>query len=347
MLNLLQTDVDYRLPEKRMDMVMAWADAMYQTGELDQQLRLMNHAVTDIESKLWLAFLWGCCYNLIGPWVIMSKFPTPPEDMEEFAEWYNANFERIRFDTDCRYRKSKMLACVQSYLDYLKGRPQAQALLHYLDDKDAYESLNGIANSWKYFGRLSVWNYLEALALVTEHPTFDCPDFLLTEVTDSESNRNGVAFLVNREDLLTKKGKLKTNGQTISQADCVMLNGMAEHIFQQIKSKFPQARRFNVETIFCWNKKRFRGTNSRYLGWDDERTVDEMNFIREHWPEVDLSGVEAARKHFLPEFMWPESGVEREKMGVFFTTGKPVDLFKYRDGVKWATINKPEELSLW
>jgi len=340
-------DKDYRLPENRMEMVLAWAEAMYTTGELDQQLRLMNHALEDIESKLWLAFLWGCCYNLIGPWAIISRFPTPPADMQEFSDWYNENFERMRFDTDCRYRKSKMIACVQSYIDFLRGRTQERALTSYLGDSDAYEVLSTVADGWKYFGRLSIWNFLEALALVTEHPTFDCPDFLLTEVTDSESNRNGVAFLVNREDLLTKKGKLKSTGKTISQEDCKMLNGLAEHIFQQIKSKFPQAKRFNVETVFCWNKKRFRPTSSRYLGWDDERTVDEMNFMRQHWPEVDLSGIEAARKHFLPEFMWPESGVQKAKMPVFYDTGTPVDLIEFHAGRQWNKEVQLEENALW
>lgn len=348
----LKPDIDYRKPENRLDFVLAWAEAMYQTGELDQQLRLMNRATNDIESKLWLAFLWGCCYNLIGPWAIMSKFPTPPENMAEFSDWYNENFERIRFDTDCRYRKSKMIACVQSYMDFLKGRTQEKALTTFLDDDDAYEVMHDIADRWKYYGRLSIWNYLEAVALVTEHPTFDCKDFLLTDVTGSESNRNGVCFVLGREDLITKHGKLKSTGQPISKKDCEMLNGLAEHIFENVKARFPDAnvKRFNLETCFCWTKKRFRANSSRYLGWDDERTVDEMNYMRKHWPEVDLSGIEEARKHFLPEFMHPERGVQKEKMPVFFNTGSPVDLFKFRNEEQWSTVEPvivPKENALW
>lgn len=353
--------IDYRLPENRKALMFSWAEAMYETGELDQQLRLMNWALDKpkVEEKLWLAFLWGCCYNFTGPWVIMSEFSTPPKDMQAFADWYNQNFERIRFDTDCRYRKSKMIACVQSYVDFLNGRSQAEALQSIMDEEDAYQKLNQISESWKYYGRLSTWNYLEALALVSEHPTFDCNDFLLTDVTGSESNRNGVAFIIGREDLLTKHGRLKTTGKVISQDDCSMLNEKAEEIFLELKAMFPEriVKRFSTETIFCWTKKRFRRNSTRYLGWDDERTIEEINFVKENWPEVDVSKIYEARKAFLPEFMAQHlSTVQKEKMPVFFETGTPVDLVKYQNGERWVVKSqvskqsqKPQnpQTSLW
>lgn len=335
---------DYRLLENRFDLVLSWSEAMYQTGELDQQLRLMNSATVRIESKLWLAFLWGCCYNFTGPFVIMSEFPTPPKDMEEFASWYNKNFERIRFDTDCRYRKSKMIACVQSYMDWLGGRSQNEAIIEETlfnedsTDSEKYMTLLDSCNSWKYFGRLSCWNYLEALALVTGHPTFDCPDFLLTEVENSESNRNGVAFIIGREDLVTKHGKKKQSGEKITQKELEMLSVEGERLFQEIKEALPEykVRRFSVETIFCWTKKRFRARSSRYLGWDDERTIDEINFVKEHWPELLLEKIFFARFLFLPDFMYKvKNGVNKSKMPVFFETGIPQDLLCYQAGICW------------
>lgn len=354
----IDPNTDYRLPENRLYFVKAWAEAMYSTGELDQQLRLMNHATDDIESKLWLAFLWGCCYNFTGPFVIMSEFPVPPtkKGMQGFADWYNKNFERIRVDTDCRYRKSKMIECVQSYVDWLDGSTQKSALVDsYLDttmwsNEEMYTQLHQICNSWKYFGRLSCWNYLEALALVTEHKTFDCPDFLLHEIEDSESNRNGVAFVISREDLVTKHGKKKSNGEKISTQELELLSFEGERIFQEIKTDFKEfsVKRFNVETIFCWTKKRFRPRSSRYFGWDDERTIDEIGFVSTHWPELNLDKIFVAREHFLPDFLSSvKQGVDKSKMSVFYDAGTPQDLIYFNKGLHWNKTPTQTTTELW
>lgn len=354
--------VDYRLPEHRLYLTAAWAEAMYITGELDQQLRLINHVTQDIESKLWLAFLWGCCYNFTGPWVIMSRFPVPPrlDQMDDFADWYNENFERIRFDTDCRYRKAKMISCVTSYVKWLNGRTQESAIVeNYLDPDEyeperMYEKLHEISNSWDYFGRLSCWNYLEALALVTNHKTFDCPDFLLKDVSGSESNRNGVCFVIGREDLVTKHGIKKESGERITSEELELLSERGEGIYKVLKEYFPDSncKRFNIETVFCWTKKRFRNYSSRYLGWDDERTIEEINFVKENWPEVDVTPIYEARKALLPEFMSSvEQGVDKKKMPVFHDTGVPQDLIHFQKGLHWSVSKpkkkRPEAPSLW
>ncbi|QZI90432.1 hypothetical protein MYOV003v1_p0108 [Vibrio phage 207E48.1] len=368
--------VDYRLSENRHHLMMAWAEAMFHTGELNQQLRLMDHALpiqdelpeegTEyyalIEEKLWLAFLWGCCYNGIGPWVIMSAFPTPPRtdnDFDNFTNWYNENFERIRFDTDCRYRKSKMLACVKSYVDWLGDRTQKEAII---DDiigncpvrtpMGKYDTLKETADSWKYYGRLSTWNYIEAVALVTGwRYDLDCQDFLLTDVTGSESNRNGVSFIMERDDLVTKHGKKKESGEKITHEECLLVGVRGEELFQELVENLGHidpVLRVNVETIFCWMKKRFRARNTRYIGWDEGRTYDEFKFIEDNWgDEVDCSLIWEARKAWLPEFMLSENypeGVERgssnTKMGVFWSTGTPTDLVLFQQGLPWHTTGE-------
>lgn len=373
----IDPNVDYRKPENRMYMVFAWAEAMYHTGELNQQLRLMDWVIEFggfetpdvIESKLWLAFLWGCCYNFTGPWVILNRFPTPPkspQDLEDFGNWYNTNFERIRFDTDCRYRKSKMIACVKSYVEWLGDSDQRDKIFPMLlteDPATKYEKLNEAANSWSFYGRLSCWNYLEALALVTGWKyDLDCQSFLLTDISGSESNRNGVAFMIGREDLTTKHGKLKSDMKTtISKADCDMLEVEGEKIFQSLVETFGHidpVLRFNVETIMCWTKKRFRMGKTRYLGWDSERTIDEMDFVQEHWgEEAPVQPIYFARKAWLPDHLRCEVGDEschrgenKDKMPVFFLTGQPLDLINFQNGTRWVVLkNKPQTATkkLW
>lgn len=376
----IDPNVDYRLSENRHYMMMAWAEAMFHTGELNQQLRLMDHSlpVYDenpaaasgmgdeeyydlIEEKLWLAFLWGCCYNAIGPWTIMSAFPTPPRDehdMKNFADWYNENFERIRFDTDCRYRKSKMIACVQSYVDWLNGRTQKEAIIgDILEPYSAelkYDIMKATADSWKYYGRLSTWNYIEAVALVTGWKyDLDCQDFLLTEITDSESNRNGVSFIMERDDLVTKHGKKKLSGEKITFEECSLVGIRGEELFQEIAHELGHidpVLRVNTETIFCWTKKRFRLKNTRYIGWDADRTYDEFKFIEDNWgDEVDCSKIWEARKAWLPDYMLSENhpdnaekGSSKRKMAVFFQTGTPTDLIMFQNGLPWYFNEEPD-----
>uniref|UniRef100_A0AAU6W329 Amino acid:DNA transferase domain-containing protein n=1 Tax=Pseudomonas phage Cygsa01 TaxID=3138529 RepID=A0AAU6W329_9VIRU len=362
----IEKGVDYRLKENRAHLAMAWQETLCYTEEHNQQLRLMLWAINNqdisttraTEQKLWCAFLWGCCYNLIGPWAIMQEYPEPPrgkDGLQRFADWYNKNFDRMRFDTDCRYRKSKMIACVTSYVEWLNGREQFEAFAPILREphsKVQFERLWETCNSWKFFGRLSNWNTIEAIELATDHDyKIDIPSFMLTDVSGSESNRNGAAFLAGYDELVTKHGKLKTTGETISQADCEKLEVLAEMYFQQAKADLGHLsyiNRLNAETsIFCWFKKFFRLKSTRYVGWDGERTYEELEYMRREWPEANLEPLWEARYALLPDFLLCECapqgeqrGVNKAKMPLFYETGFPEHIYRFQRGERWAF---PEE----
>lgn len=355
--------VDYRKPENRMYLLKAWIEALSYTEEHNQQMRLMDYAIevtegiTDaekIERKIWMSFLWGCCYNAIGPWTIYSEFPVPPQSPEEFkrfSDWYNLNFERMRFDTDCRYRKSKMIPCVQSYVDWLAGRTQADAFIvavvRIKDKETQFAELWDTAMSWKYFGRLSAWNFLEALNMVTGN-TFgiDVPGFLLRDRDGSESNRNGAAFLSNRDDWVTKHGKKKINGCPITDEECDILEADLELAFKECVEEFGEItfiNRLNFETSgACWLKKFFREKNTRYIGWDAERTWDEIDYMERIWPEYSCTALWEARSLWLPDTLLCEKaptghvpGVQKWKMPVFFETGIPLHIWHLQKGTRW------------
>ena len=225
-------DLDYRKKENREEAFFLMYAAMLETGELHQQFRLMLRAMREkeshrsqpktrrVESELWLAFLWGACYNGVGPWTILSKFPSPPigrVKINRFKEWYNLNFSRMRFDTDCRYRKSKMIECVESYVSKIKTHGSQYKMINNTargNKHDPFSNLWGLSLSIRYFGRLAAWNHLEAAAIVLADYGlhFDAHDLMLEDITGSESNRNGVAWVIGSEDLCTKKG-LKPNGE--------------------------------------------------------------------------------------------------------------------------------------
>lgn len=365
----IDLSVDYREPQNRGYLLKAWVEALSVTEEHNQQMRLMDYWIERdfhddenyIEMKIWLSFLWGCCYNSIGPWTIINEFKTPPQtetEMQRFRDWYNVNFERMRFDTDCRYRKSKMIACVESYVAWLEGGKQwdkFQIILEMAHSEEIrFETLWNTSMSWKYYGRLSAWNFIECLNLVFgDKYKIDIPTFMLEDRSGSESNRNGAAFLSNREDLLTKHGKLKINGCNISDEDCQLLEEGLEQAFQECQEEFKDItyiNRLNFETSgACWLKKMFRERNTRYIGWDAERTYEEIRYMEENWPEYSCQPLWEARALWLPDHLLCEKapeghprGVQKGKMPVFFLTGKPLHIWHLQQNTRWLqTESKP------
>lgn len=357
--------VDYREPGNRIYLLKAWIEALSHTEEHNQQMRLMDYAIEvtegitqeeKVERKIWMAFLWGCCYNAIGPWTIYSEFPLPPqskEEMQRFSDWYNLNFERMRFDTDCRHRKSKMIPCVQSYMNWLAGRTQYKAfqsaleMTHYNLKQDQFEDLWGIAMGVKYFGRLAAWNFLEALNMVFgDQFTIDVPGFMLRDREGSESNRNGAAFLSNRDDWVTKHGKKKIGGCAITDEECDILEADLEKAFIECRQEFGHLtfiNRLNFETSgACWLKKFFREKNTRYIGWDAERTFEEIRYMEEKWPEYSCTALWEARSKWLPDHLLCEKappghprGVQKGKMPHFFNTGVPLHIWHLQQDTRW------------
>lgn len=365
----IDLNTDYRLPENRPYLLKSWIEALSYTEEHNQQMRLMDYAIEkyhggDVEMKIWLAFLWGCCYNAIGPWTILSEFPYPPQskgEMQRFADWYNLNFERMRFDTDCRHRKSKMIACVQSYMDWvgdINTRSQMDAFKPMLEENDKtkqFEQLWETAMGVKYFGRLAAWNFLEALNMVFGNKyTIDVPGFMLRDREGSESNRNGAAFLSNRDDWVTKHGKKKINGCPITDEECDILEADLEIAFKECVEEFDHItyiNRLNFETSgACWLKKFFREKSTRYIGWDAERTWDEIDYMEREWPEYSCAALWEARADWLPDTLLCEKdpsgvrGVRKWKMPHFFLTGQPLHIWHLQQGTRWEMM--PSSLNL-
>jgi hypothetical protein len=359
-----QEDIDYRTRTHREDAFLLMYAAMLETGELHQQFRLMLRAIRDdesytkypkakrIEKELWLAFLWGACYNGVGPWTIISKFPLPPTGrvmMNRFKEWYNLNFSRMRFDTDCRYRKSKMINCVESYVSKIKMHgTQYKMMLNTArgDEGDLFSNLWGLSLSVRYFGRLAAWNHLEAAAIVLCDYAihFDANDLMLEDITGSESNRNGVAWVVGREDLCTKKG-IKANGSPITEIEVELLVSKSNSLWFKAQDRLftvnSKKTLFNFETALCWFKKMIsRTSHSRYLGWDGDRTWNELKYLEEAWTEIDIQPLWQARQIEVPGTLlcenYPEQmerGESHIRMKSFHDHGMMPEVMAYRDGV--------------
>jgi len=343
---------DYRHTlEDRLYGFMAWVEANYDSKDVIHPVSVVMNSLKEhtFESRVWAAFLWGACYNVIGPYTILNQFPEPPRGETKFAEfsdWYNSEFDRFRVDTDCRYRKSKMIPCVESYVSWLGAWTDQQnrfmSLLQEPDPVKRYQGLHKVAMSWKYFGRLSVWNYLEALAIAIEPfgYSLDCQDFLLTDLEGSESNRNGLCCATGNEALLTKHGKYLDTKEKMSHETASTLNGLAEYLFDLADETLGhryEIKRLSLETCFCWWKKKFtRSRDSRYLGWFTDSTYEEIKYLMEAWPELNLMPLKSAQIEIAgSRKIRTTKGTDKEKMKVFHETGRLTDVYNYQQGVRW------------
>ena len=349
----LDEGTDYRTLCNRETAFLAYYEAMLHTGELLQQLRLIDWYIEQTtepgaardERKMWAAWLWGATYNLTGSWAILEEFPEPPEE-DVFADWYNTNFERIRFDTDCRYRKSKMLACYGSYKKLSRGMTAESIGASLTTSKEAnFKALWEWSMSVKYFGRLSCWNHVEAVAYVMRGRwNVDAPSLMLEDISGSESNRNGVAWVSGCERLATHHGKLST-GNTINGAQVNYLVDQSDYLWNRsldaLSLTVPTAMNLlNFETALCWSKKMMsRTTHSRYLGWDGDRTWEEIKYLEKHWPECDTGPLWAARDALVPRTLLCEhypkgwhKGVDKGRMKRFYETGQMPEVMAFQKG---------------
>ena len=349
----LDPSTDYREPQHRETAFLAYYEAMLHTGELMQQLRLVDWYIEKTtepgtkrdEKKLWAAWLWGATYNLTGLWAILQAFPEPPAQ-DDFADWYNGNFERIRFDTDCRYRKSKMLACYESYRSLSQHVTAEDIQARQTPSETAnFRSLWSWSMSVKYFGRLACWNHVEAMAYVMRGRwSVDAPDLMLEDISGSESNRNGVAWVTGNERFATHHGKL-SNGYAINTAQLSHLVNQSDYLWNRARDQLSltvptSMNMLNFETALCWSKKMMsRTTHSRYLGWDGDRTWEEINYLEQHWPECETAPLWAARDALVPRTLLCEhyprgwhKGVDKSRMKSFYETGHLPEVVAWQKG---------------
>lgn len=148
------------------------------------------------EQKLWFAFINGCTQNPVTSWFIFREFPELA-GLDEFrlASWFREHYPKLAFDTDRRYFKKSFLECVAAYRPLVDG-----------SQKQAIESVGNFGRLWawgsrnlRYFGRLSLFSYLEYLSL--SGIAVECDTLFLDDIAGSRSHRNGLCKVLGRDDL--------------------------------------------------------------------------------------------------------------------------------------------------
>jgi|AntDeeMetageno51_2_1112566.scaffolds.fasta_scaffold00768_3 hypothetical protein len=300
---------------------LTYATALYSTGEQEQQARFLAEAYDDAEQRLWAAFLWAASYDGSFCWAVLNAFPAMPP-IGALEDWYSHNLERIKFDVDFRWKKSRFPRMYREYRAVV-GNDQEGALRN-IGAFERFDAAWDALGSIDQFGRLSRWNYVEVLNMFG-FSKLDAPDFALRK---ADSVRNGVAFSSNLSELVTKRGR-KIGGEKLTAREFNELDENAEYLLSRVAETVPDATRLGVETAFCWFKKKAcRPKNSRYFGGDEDRTYEDILFLQKRWPEVSVEPLLKARETLLPAYLLSEKrpkgavrGKSQARMRLFYDHG--------------------------
>lgn len=315
---------DYRLPEHREK----YFTELYQMN-LEHKVmpglvylylpELAAHYSWDEEQKLWFAFLNGLTQSPITTLRMFNQQPTVPTDREllGFALWFNAQWATLHFDADRLKNKRNTLPGISSYLKLVAEFGTQQQLW-----TGSYPELWSRAQRIYSMGRLSCFSYLEFVHIMGHGAK--CTDLMLTDKEGSRSHRNGLLFLLGRDDLVWDKRA--NNGCAGKYGNfeqlCAEINAYAEHYLTT--QPHPDAGNFTFESQCCQFKNGFFGR--RYPGVYADMAWDRIKWYDERKLSVLTQVFKDIREEHLPAWLREEvlPAVKRsDKAQQFILTGTP------------------------
>lgn len=364
----LEEGMDFRLPRYRREVFLRFYEfhLRYRAhpGCVYYLLPYLAKALDlGIEERLWFAYINGNTQNPVTSSLIFREFPSLEKlDLDKLARWFGANYERLAFDTDRRYFKKSFLDCVRNYKRLVdRGAAGSQAAFFRIntvegDPHETFRRLWTMANrDYVYFGRLSVFSYLEYLRIAGIE--VDCDRLFLGDLQGSKSHRNGLCKVLGRDDLDWHDSNPSFDGKY----EPALLNWLEVEgalLVEEARSRFAgesfarDVGYFTLESALCTYKSWHR-PNRRYPNVYNDMLVDRIRLAEKSWGPQDLFW--KARKAMIPERLRLEDtptdlGVKPEKQNHYRLTGQVIMMdvdwscFRndYNDGVRTrAASRKP------
>jgi hypothetical protein len=303
-------------------------------GDCDPAFPILNYICDrfelNLEQRYWIAFLYGTNYCAVTTYYIYNEFPDFENvNVDRLQRWWDKNKQKLLFQTDRKKVKSfdKFVPCYKSYKDMIGDKTQEEFFKHC----KTYEDIYNLSSKIYYFGRFTLFNYIEALNELTNINTV--PTFF--DLKDAESSRNGLCYAFNKLKYVTlhhKKPNKPINYDELQNDFTNLLN--------ILKQENPDllVTIWNVETALCGFKKLFWG--SRYLGYYIDRQMQEIIIMQKNIPDgVNWKPLWDFRAEFYLSCWLGENngwqGIRKDRMQKFKTTRKHEGYFE--------TLTYPEQ----
>lgn len=325
---------DYRQPENRREYFSKLYRMNLEHGVMPGLVYLYMPALADrfkwdAEQQLWFAFLNGLTQNPITSLRLFERLPgVPPASaaLAGFEAWFNESWESLQFDTDRRYQKKDTVPAIKAYAAVVERYGSQAGML----SNSTYSQLwNLVRNEYLSFGRLGAFSYLEYVHL--NGYGADCDDLLFEDKAGSRSHRNGMLFLIGKDELVWDK-RLH-NGQMGNYSNfkpmCKWLATGADAYLAEFKAEHPgqqHANRFTLESNLCTFKNHFFGR--RYPGVYADMAWERIQRADERGLQAHTEVFKEIRAGLLPEWLRmecekPNTQGLKTRGGFFPDTGVP------------------------
>ena len=323
---------DYRLPENRAEYFTALYKMNLEFGVMPGLVYLYMPELArrykwNAEQKLWFAFLNGLTQNPITSLRLLTRLPMVPPasaQLTHFNDWFNDQWDTLQFDTDRRYQKRDTVDAIKTYARLVEASGSQQAML-----TGEYAALwDHVRDSYFSFGRLSSFSYLEYVHL--NGFGADCDDLLFSDKSGSKSHRNGMLFLIGKDELIWDKRL--PNGQDGAYPKfnlmCGFLAAEADKFVDNFKAAYPDvpnAGRFTMESNLCTFKNHFFGR--RYPGVYADMAQERIDWADARGQSAYTEVFKDMRSQLLPDWLRVECESSpmtvKQKAAVFPETGLP------------------------
>lgn len=295
--------------------------------DIDPALSYMREVVKEhnytTEETVWWCFLYAVTYDLAGSFILFNELPHPADlgrfDPEKWIGWWKEYQSLVPYQKDKIKQRVHLIDTIMSYKILTEGQQY-----HYLkkvintggkgNSQANFDRLWFALQSVSYFGRFSIWNFLQALhevALMDIEP----PTLMIGE-PDAVALTDGLAFAFGLTDLVTKKVTDPATGKTkkiyhkwtdeekdeLEQA-CILLRSDLK------------LDNFQLETLASSFMKLFRSNDSRYVGYHNDRLADEIRINSKVWKIPTWDDLWKVREKVVPsEYLHNNSGVNKDWM---------------------------------
>ena len=289
------------------------------------------------EERIWLCWLYGNTYYLPTSWVLKNEFPDYElATVDRITWWNNANYKRLRYQTDTKYNKGHLPAMFASYQKFIgKNRKQREVLESFYGDneKQNFDNLWGaITKNYHKFGRYTTWFYMQHLkhtAGIKIEPT----SLMLNDYSGSRSHRNGLCYALGKQDWINAK---------LTAQEYEWLEKESEQIILELRETHPeyadQFDAFTMETCLCSFKKIFREHSSRYLGYYLDRQADEIKQVAsDGWYGIEWEVLWQSRQESLDKRLISKYGIDKGKFGEYVRSGN-IDRMEWMFDIKKTPV---------
>lgn len=349
---------DYNIKDYRTERWDGFKDCyvkMMYSGDCDPSYPALNYVADrmelDLEQRYWLAFLYGTNYCVPTTYYIFNEFPDFEEiNINKMQQWWDKNKQKTYFQTDrAKVKNFNLFVKVFESYKNLVGKNQMECFKKFFKEKNLekrYELVYNFTNNIYYFGRFTLFNYLET---INELTPLKMEPYKLN-FKEAESARNGMCYACNKDSFITLHHKKPSE-----PIDYPYLQNKLEIIKTELQQENPEieVNYWNIETCLCAYKKLF--WNSRYFGYYIDRQMEEILRLENSVKEVEWQIFWDFREEFFDPYFLGEkndwNGIRKENMRTFTRYGKPTtseipEFKKYSRKVKFELINNLEIIKI-